>query len=90
MVSDSLLCRGRKGGTAYLFPRGNPPSSASFPGCVTLDKSLPLSEREKWMCGVWGSIIIKETFKDQMVQVEALGQGLVCNGGSKSKDCLCY
>lgn len=61
-----------------------------FTCCVTLDKSLPLSEREKWMCGVWGSIIIKETFKDQMVQVEALGQGLVCNGGSKSKDCLCY
>ena len=56
---------------------------------MTLDKSLPLSEREKWMCGVWGSIIIKETFKDQMVQVEALGQGLVCNGGSRRRSvCL--
>ena len=37
------------------------------------------------MCGGWGSVIIKETFKDQMVQAEALGQGLECNGGSESK-----
>lgn len=43
-----ILCSAGAGSgvqpTSSLIPKGNPPSPASFPGCVIADKSLNLSE----------------------------------------------